>query len=169
MRKPAEKGADVLVAGGGVAALRAAIAAAEEGARVIMLCKGRVAASGCSAQLERGIEYCAVNCGPYTETEQEKLAEDYLRCGMGVNRRDVVEAFVAALPSEYRRLMQLPLPLMRQSSARSRLRVSRSTSRSKGTRRRRSTQRPAIPEACTKRSTSTETSSISAFPARSKS
>ena len=122
MKAPVEKFADVLVVGGGVAALRAAIAAAEEGARVVMLCKGRAGASGCSAQLERGIEYCAINCGPYTGSEQEKLAEEYLRCGMGVNRRDVVEAFVAALPSEYRRLMRMRLPLMGRRLARSRLR-----------------------------------------------
>jgi succinate dehydrogenase/fumarate reductase flavoprotein subunit len=122
MKRPPESRADVLVVGGGVAALRTAIAAAEAGARVALLCKGRAAASGCSAQIERGIEYCAVNCGAYTERQQELLADEYLRCGMGINRRDVVEAFVAALPAEHRRLMRLALPLMETRPAASRLR-----------------------------------------------
>jgi succinate dehydrogenase/fumarate reductase flavoprotein subunit len=117
----AERG-DVLVAGGGVAALRAALAAAEAGARVLLVSKGKAAASGCSAQLERGIEYCALNCGPYDEREQELLARDYLRTGMGLNRREVVEAFVAGLPAEHRFLQELALPTLAAALARPRLR-----------------------------------------------
>jgi succinate dehydrogenase/fumarate reductase flavoprotein subunit len=113
---------DVLVAGGGVAALRAALAAAEAGTRVVLVSKGKAAASGCSAQLERGIEYCALNCGPYNEREQELLARDYLRVGMGLNRRDVVETFVAGLAAEYRFLVTLALPTLGAAQARPRLR-----------------------------------------------
>jgi succinate dehydrogenase/fumarate reductase flavoprotein subunit len=113
---------DVLVVGGGAAALRAALAAAEAGARVLLVSKGKAAASGCSAQLERGIEYCALNCGPYDEQEQELLAGDYLRVGMGLNRRDVVEAFVAGLPAEHQFLATLALPTMAAAQARPRLR-----------------------------------------------
>lgn len=112
MSKQPEIHVDVAVIGGGVAALRSAIAAAEAGARVLLLSKGRAGASGCSAALERGIEYCALNCAPYTPREQELLAEEYLHAGMGVNRRDVVEAFVQGLPEEYERLAQLALPVM---------------------------------------------------------
>ena len=102
--------------------MRAAIAAAEDGVEVVLLSKGRTAASGCSAQLERGIEYCALNCGPYGTRQQESLAADYLRTGMGLNRRDVVEAFVAGLPAEYERLMRLRLAVMEAPLAGPRLR-----------------------------------------------
>ncbi|MCZ6696976.1 MAG: FAD-binding protein [Acidobacteria bacterium] len=114
--------ADVIVVGGGVAALRSAVAAAEAGARVLLLSKGRVGKSGCSAQIERGIEYCAINSGPYTTRGLELLADEYLRTGMGINSRDVVESFVTNLPAEHERLARLALPILGAHRAHQRLR-----------------------------------------------
>ncbi len=121
MTREPEARANVIVIGGGVAALRVAIAAAEEGASVVVLSKGRVGGSGCSVHLERGIEYCALNCGRYTFEEQNQLAEEYLQTGIGLNRRDIVETFVAGLPAEHERLERYSLPTMAVDRARSRL------------------------------------------------
>ncbi len=112
---------DVVVVGGGVAALRSAVAAAESGVSVLIVSKGRVGASGCSAQLERGIEYCVLNCGPHSAREQEELVADYLGAGMGLNRRDIVEAYVSGLPGEYERLRRQSLPVMCPDAATARL------------------------------------------------
>jgi fumarate reductase (CoM/CoB) subunit A len=45
---------DVLVVGGGLAGLRAAIAARRAGARVLVVVKGKLGRSGCSAMTTAG-------------------------------------------------------------------------------------------------------------------
>jgi fumarate reductase (CoM/CoB) subunit A len=71
---------DVLVLGGGLAGLRAAIAARRAGARVLVVVKGRLGRSGCSAMTTAG--YAA--CLPGSDDSLVAFAEDMMRGGGGI-------------------------------------------------------------------------------------
>lgn len=68
---------DVLVVGGGLAGLRAAIAARQAGARVLVAVKGKLGRSGCSAMTTAG--YAA--CLPGTDDSIATFAADTFRGG----------------------------------------------------------------------------------------
>ncbi len=100
---------DVLVIGGGCAGLRAAAEAAGLGARVLLLNKGRIGRTGCSAFLDHRIEYSLMNIPDQAPDSAEQYLEDLLACGAGRNDRAVVEAFVAGIFAERDFLGQLGL------------------------------------------------------------
>ena len=91
---------DVLVVGGGCAGLRAAAEAAGLGARVLLLNKGRIGRTGCSAFLDHRIEYSLMNIPDQAPDSPERYMEDLLACGAGRNDRAVVEAFVEGIMEE---------------------------------------------------------------------
>ena len=91
---------DVLVIGGGCAGLRAAAEAAGMGARVLLLNKGRIGRTGCSAFLDHRIEYSLMNIPDQVPDSPERYLDDLLACGAGRNDRAVVEAFVDGIMSE---------------------------------------------------------------------
>ena len=91
---------DVLVIGGGCAGLRAAAEAAGAGAHVLLLNKGRIGRTGCSAFLDHRIEYSLMNIPDQPPDSPERYLEDLLACGVGRNDRGVVGAFVQGIPEE---------------------------------------------------------------------
>ncbi len=91
---------DVLVIGGGCAGLRAAAEAAGLGGRVLLLNKGRIGSTGCSAFLDHRIEYSLMNIPDQAPDSPEHYLEDLLACGAGRNDRAVVEAFVGDIFAE---------------------------------------------------------------------
>ncbi|HEY7678743.1 MAG TPA: FAD-binding protein [Candidatus Methylomirabilis sp.] len=91
---------DVLVVGGGCAGLRAAGEAAGLGARVLLVNKGRIGRTGCSAFLDHRIEYSLMNIPDQAPDSPARYLEDLLACGAGRNDRTVVEAFVEGILHE---------------------------------------------------------------------
>ena len=91
---------DVLVIGGGCAGLRAAAEAAGLGARVLLLNKGRIGRTGCSAFVDHRIEYSLMNIPDQAPDSPERYLQDLLACGAGRNDRAVIEAFVAGIMEE---------------------------------------------------------------------
>ncbi len=73
---------DVLIVGGGLAGLRAAIAAAEGGVSVMVACKRRAGRSGNTLVAEGGIAVCSSDVDPDDSTEQHIL--DTLTSGKGL-------------------------------------------------------------------------------------
>jgi len=98
---------DVLVIGGGCAGLRAAAEAAGLGARVLLLNKGRIGRTGCSAFLDHRIEYSLMNIPDQAPDSPERYLEDLLACGAGRNDPAVVEAFVEGIMEEREFLRRL--------------------------------------------------------------
>lgn len=100
---------DVLVIGGGFAALTAAIAAAEQGAQVLIISKGRAGRSGASAMTG------TVTAAGYAVAlgEQDswlKHAQDTYSGGCGINRRPLPEVLCnqAAAGMEFLRELGVP-------------------------------------------------------------
>ncbi len=93
---------DVLVVGGGLAALRAAIEARRAGASVRMVCKGQVARSGASAVAGQG--YSAAFGHGGDPDSPERHAEDTLRGGGGLGNPALVRVLCAEAPH---RLLEL--------------------------------------------------------------
>lgn len=89
---------DVLVLGGSVAGLRAALAAREKGARVLVACRGRLGRGGNAAVSSGGI------AGALSPADEAALAADMMRAGGNINDPVLVERFVA---DSARRLMEL--------------------------------------------------------------
>jgi len=80
---------DVVVVGSGVAALRAAIAAADAGASVTVLCSQALSSSSESA----------LNCGfsaPMSEPTQSAYFEDTMRVGGNICESDIIESTLAS-------------------------------------------------------------------------
>lgn len=100
---------DLLVIGGGCAGLRAAAEAAGLGSRVLLANKGRIGRTGCSAFLDRRIEYSLMNIPDQPPDSPARYLEDLLACGAGRNERGVVEAFVEGIPEEHDLLRTLGL------------------------------------------------------------
>ena len=90
-----EHASDVLVIGGGAAAVRAAIAAASHGASVTLVDKGRVACSGSSPAGLHGLA-CTLN----PETSVDELVNDVISAGCVVNDVDLVRTAVEASSQE---------------------------------------------------------------------
>jgi fumarate reductase (CoM/CoB) subunit A len=88
---------DVLVVGGGLAALTAARTARATGASVVMICKRRVGKSGCSAMTSAGI--AAVIPGLVPEDSVKYHIADTLAGGGEVNDRTLVEALCEDAPA----------------------------------------------------------------------
>ncbi|HEY8416846.1 MAG TPA: FAD-binding protein [Limnochordales bacterium] len=80
---------DVLIIGGSVAALRAALAAREKGAAVLIACRGRVGRGGNAAVSSGGIG------AAMSPADEAVLAEDMFRAGCGINDPALVSRFVA--------------------------------------------------------------------------
>jgi len=89
---------DVLILGGGLAALRAAIAAASAGARVAVMTKGTAGRAGSSAITSAGFSVAIGQTDPADSPESHFA--DTIRGG-GVNRRRLVEIFCAEAPARF--------------------------------------------------------------------
>lgn len=101
---------DTLVIGGGVAGLRAAIAAAEHG-EVIVLCKGDLAESN-TAWAQGGVAV-ALEAG-----DAETHIADTLACGAGLCDEPMVRLVVEQGPSRLRELLQWGIKLDRDGQGR---------------------------------------------------
>ncbi len=107
---------DVLVIGGGLAAIRAAVAAAEAGARTGMVLKGTLGASGSSAIAGGGL--AAVMGGP--DAPDDSLARhchDTLVSGDFVNDPDLVRQLVINAPGAIRELEAMGAEFVRRGDA----------------------------------------------------
>lgn len=102
---------DVLVVGGGLAALRAAIAAREAGATVRVAVKGKLGRSGASAMTTAG--YAAVMPEAETGDSLEAHAADTHRGGWSVCDPALVGPLVEEGPGEVRRLEALGATFVR--------------------------------------------------------
>lgn len=101
-------GADVLVIGGGIAGLRAALAAAQQGASVVVAHAAQGASPyvlGVNAPLDAAADSPA------------RYAEDMLRGGYGLNDRRLVHALAQEAESAVRELAALGVPFARQGDA----------------------------------------------------
>ena len=80
---------DVLVIGGGITATRAAVAAHDQGARVVLVDKGILGKSG------GGPVAYSVTCALMEKPDSaETLFQDMIASGQGLNNRNMVKAFV---------------------------------------------------------------------------
>lgn len=78
---------DVLVVGGGLAGLRAAIAARTAGARVLVAVKGKLGRSGCSAMTTAGFAACL----PDADDSIGAFAADTFQGGGSIGERELVD------------------------------------------------------------------------------
>lgn len=101
----ADVDADVLVIGGGLAGLRAAVAARVAGARVAIVVKGKLGRSGCSAMTTAG--YAAALPGLGLGDSHEAYIADTLRGGARVGDRGLVEILCREAEVEIRRLEEI--------------------------------------------------------------
>jgi len=81
--------ADVLVIGGGITATRAAVAAYDEGARVILVDKGIIGKSGGGP-----VAYSVTAALVQEPDSAEVFFEDLIRSGQGINNQHLVRTFV---------------------------------------------------------------------------
>ncbi|MGG1558615.1 FAD-dependent oxidoreductase [Geobacillus thermoleovorans] len=93
--------ADVLVIGGGQAALRAAIAAREAGASVAMASKGRIGSGG-SSVISDGVHSAIFTDGD----SPENFFEDIMRGGRWINDPDLVRIFTVECTSRVQELAE---------------------------------------------------------------
>ena len=104
--------ADVLVIGGGQAALRAAIAARNQGAKVVMVSKGKIGAGGSSAISD------AVHSAILTDGDSAEIFyQDILRGGKQINKPELARALAEECTSrveELQREFQVELHLERE-------------------------------------------------------
>jgi fumarate reductase (CoM/CoB) subunit A len=99
---------DVLVIGGGLAALRAAISARQEGARVLVAVKRLLGRSGSSALTTGG--YAAVAHGLNTHDDADLHYADTVVGGAFVNDRTLVRALVDEAPARLSELWDMGAP-----------------------------------------------------------
>lgn len=83
----------VVVIGGGAAALRACLAAVQSGARVTLVSKGRVAASGCTLAVDSKIEFSVVNWPMPVPDTPSTYAADLEAIGRGLKDSERVRVF----------------------------------------------------------------------------
>jgi len=101
---------DVLVIGGGLAGLNAAIAAAEKGAQVVVMDKGKIERSG---SIGGGVDHLGawLNSGPAWDTREAWL-ENAWRIGKGTAHLSILDATVCdELAAALDRLERLGVPL----------------------------------------------------------
>jgi fumarate reductase (CoM/CoB) subunit A len=99
---------DVLIVGGGSAAARAAIAAVENGAKVLLVDKGRF---GCSGTSPLGLHGYATTFHP--DDSEERLIDDIISNGQQISDRDVVETAVRGSREEVSRLEEFGFRFVR--------------------------------------------------------
>jgi succinate dehydrogenase/fumarate reductase flavoprotein subunit/ABC-type branched-subunit amino acid transport system ATPase component len=107
---------DVLVVGGGAAALRAALASDAAGARTLILAKGPVGKSGNTPMAGGG--YQSVQCAA---DSADLHLEDTLREGRGLGCAALVRRLVEDAPARLRELEALGAPLQRDATGCARL------------------------------------------------
>jgi succinate dehydrogenase/fumarate reductase flavoprotein subunit len=101
----------VVVIGGGGAALRACLAAAERGARVTIVSKGRAGASGCTHAIDSKIEFSVVNSPrPAPDTPSAYVA-DLEAVGQRLKSPDRLHLFAERSIAELQLLERLGVPL----------------------------------------------------------
>jgi len=83
----------VVIIGGGGAALRACLAAAERGARVTLVSKGRAGASGCTHAIDSKIEFSVVNSPAPDPDRPSTYAADLEAVGQRLKSPDRLRVF----------------------------------------------------------------------------
>lgn len=111
MREAARYEADVLVVGAGGAGLRAALAAAEAGASVLLANKGPVARSGITLTAAGGMQAVL-----HPDDSPELYCEDIVRCGYGLADGDLVRALAADAADRVRETERYGARLMRDTA-----------------------------------------------------
>lgn len=103
--------ANVVIIGGGAAALRACLAAAERGARVTLVSKGATGASGCTHAIDSKIEFSVVNSPmPEPDTPSTYVA-DLEAIGQRMKDRERLELFARRSIDELQLLERLGVVL----------------------------------------------------------
>lgn len=106
---------DVLVIGGGLAAIRAALAAHDAGARTAMVLKGELGSSGSSAVAGGGLA-AVLNISDVPEDSIMRHMRDTLASGDYVNDPNLVRQLVTQAPNATRQLEQLGAEFVRKES-----------------------------------------------------
>ena len=102
-------GCDVLVLGSGIAGISAALAAAEQGSRVILACKGRLFSGSSFYPGTWGLGLI----GPADEEDKADLAASIQRVGCGIPDPEMVDAFVSGIAPAIRRVSDMGVKLRR--------------------------------------------------------
>ncbi len=102
---------DVAVIGGGAAALRACLAAAEGGASVGAVSKGTFAASGCTHAIDLKIEFSVINWPTPEPDTPATYARDLQLIGQGLKDPRRIRFFAERSVAEARLLEGLGVPL----------------------------------------------------------
>lgn len=104
---------DVLIIGSEGAGARAAIAAAETGAQVAVVTKGRLGRSGATVMAaadisvdSRSISQMLHLTGGDTADSPETFLEDILKAGKGINNRPLAQAVVSSAPQRVAELLE---------------------------------------------------------------
>lgn len=99
---------DVLVVGGGVAGMRAAAAARQKGARVVLAVKGKIGACGASAYtVTEASGYGAADGRLCPQDSPDRHYEDIMRAGRGMCEEEVVRTLVENAPETIAELESL--------------------------------------------------------------
>lgn len=101
---------DVLVVGGGVSGLRAAIQASVEGAKVTLINKGSIGIGSETAYLDHLIELTVVGVSE-TKNDEKLYAKDLIDFGRNVNDENLVNTFVSNSNVEYQYIEALGVPM----------------------------------------------------------
>ena len=102
---------EVLVVGGGAAGLRAALAAAEAGSRVLLLNKGPVARSGITLTAAGGMQ-----ASLHPDDSCELFLEDTLRCGYGLADEKLAWVLATEAAGEVREMERYGVKFVRDES-----------------------------------------------------
>ena len=113
MQLEAQEKCDVLVAGCGIAGLSAALAAAEAGARVTLLCAGEVFSGSSFYPGTWGFGLI----GPENADDKTDLAESILRVGCGMANPALVDTFVNGIAPAIENLRGMGVALRRAAAA----------------------------------------------------
>ena len=95
---------DVLVIGGGGAALMGAIEARKQGAEVLILCKRETARSGCTP-------YAVTNITRSTPESEEELFRQMVEVGGWLNDQEILDVFVREVATVIPALSQYGVPM----------------------------------------------------------
>ena len=116
-----ERSAEVLVIGGGGAGLRAALAAAAQGASVLLMCKGKIGKAGVTATAcsDRMAFHATLSHTPPGGTDAWKHhAEDIYRLGGFVSDADLAEILAKNAADAFNYLDSLGVPFARDEQGR---------------------------------------------------
>ncbi len=104
---------DVLVVGSGIAGISAALTAAENGARVILACKGKLFSGSSFYPGTWGLGLI----GPADETDEADLAQTIQTVGCGMADPELVKTFVSGIQSAIGRVRDMGVKLRRAANA----------------------------------------------------